>query len=58
MEEQPDWRAHAGFMNELHAEGLIVVGGPLSGTPGKVRPYFEGHGLSHGDPMDCGDYFP
>jgi ectoine hydroxylase-related dioxygenase (phytanoyl-CoA dioxygenase family) len=25
--------------------------------PGKVRPYFEGHGLSPGDPMDC-DYFP
>jgi len=25
--------------------------------PGKVRPYFEGHGLRPGDPMDC-DYFP
>jgi len=25
--------------------------------PGKVRPYFEGHGLKPGDPMDC-DYFP
>jgi len=25
--------------------------------PGKVRPYFEGHGLRPGDSMDC-DYFP
>jgi ectoine hydroxylase-related dioxygenase (phytanoyl-CoA dioxygenase family) len=25
--------------------------------PGKVRPYFEGHGLHPGDSMDC-DYFP
>jgi len=25
--------------------------------PGKVRPYFEGHGLRPGDAMDC-DYFP
>jgi ectoine hydroxylase-related dioxygenase (phytanoyl-CoA dioxygenase family) len=25
--------------------------------PGKVRPYFEGHGLKPGDPMDC-HYFP
>jgi ectoine hydroxylase-related dioxygenase (phytanoyl-CoA dioxygenase family) len=25
--------------------------------PGRVRPYFEGHGLRPGDPMDC-DYFP
>ncbi|MBV8649980.1 MAG: hypothetical protein JO255_00850 [Alphaproteobacteria bacterium] len=33
MEEQAAWRAHADFMNGLHSEGLIVVGGPLAGTP-------------------------
>ena len=32
MEEQPGWRAHADFMNGLHEEGLILVGGPLEGT--------------------------
>ena len=32
MEDQPGWRAHADFMNGLHAEGLIIAGGPLEGT--------------------------
>jgi uncharacterized protein YciI len=33
MEDQPGWRAHADFMNGLHKAGLILVGGPLAGTP-------------------------
>jgi uncharacterized protein YciI len=32
MEEQVDWRAHADFMNELVREGIILLGGPLTGT--------------------------
>src|SRR5205814_4412808 len=30
---QPEWREHADFMNALEAEGLVVLGGPLDGTP-------------------------
>jgi uncharacterized protein YciI len=30
MEEQPDWAAHASFMNGLVDEGFIVLGGPLA----------------------------
>jgi uncharacterized protein YciI len=33
MEDHADWRAHADFMNALLAEGFIVLGGPLEGTP-------------------------
>lgn len=33
LEAQDDWRAHADFMNGLHAEGFIVVGGPLEDGP-------------------------
>jgi len=32
MEEHAGWRAHAEFMNELVADGFIVLGGPLVGT--------------------------
>ena len=32
LELQPDWDAHAAFMDRLHAEGFIVLGGPLEGT--------------------------
>src|ERR1017187_6337452 len=32
LEEQEDWRPHADFMNALHAEGFVVIGGPLEGT--------------------------
>jgi len=32
LEEQAEWRAHADFMNALHAEGFVVLGGPLEGT--------------------------
>jgi len=32
MEGQPEWRAHAAFMNGLGAEGFVVLGGPLEGT--------------------------
>jgi uncharacterized protein YciI len=33
LEEQQAWRAHADFMNALHRDRFIVVGGPLEGTP-------------------------
>jgi hypothetical protein len=29
MEEQAEWREHAVFMNALHRDGVIVLGGPL-----------------------------
>jgi len=32
LEGQDGWRSHADFMNALHAEGFVVVGGPLEGT--------------------------
>jgi len=32
LERQHDWRGHADFMNALHAEGFVVLGGPLEGT--------------------------
>src|SRR5512146_2953544 len=31
MEQQPDWRPHADFMNALLAEGFLRLGGPLAG---------------------------
>ncbi len=30
LEEQSGWPEHAAFMNELEAEGFIVLGGPLA----------------------------
>jgi len=33
MEEQEDWKSHAAFMNALEAEGVVLLGGPLEGTP-------------------------
>ena len=33
MEEQDDWPSHAVFMNALHREGFVVLGGTLEGTP-------------------------
>jgi uncharacterized protein YciI len=32
LEEQPDWGAHASFMNRFESEGFIVLGGPLEGA--------------------------
>lgn len=32
LEGQEDWQPHADFMNALHDEGFIVIGGPLEGT--------------------------
>jgi uncharacterized protein YciI len=32
LEEQPDWGAHASFMNRLERQGFIVLGGPLEGA--------------------------
>jgi uncharacterized protein YciI len=33
LEEQEDWAAHAVFMNSLHRDGFVLLGGPLDGTP-------------------------
>ena len=33
LEGQPDWGAHAAFMNGLAREGFVALGGPLDGTP-------------------------
>jgi uncharacterized protein YciI len=33
MEEQDEWPAHAVFMNALHRDGFVLLGGPLEGTP-------------------------
>jgi uncharacterized protein YciI len=33
LEGQQQWREHADFMNGLAAEGMVVLGGPLEGTP-------------------------
>jgi len=33
LDDQVQWTAHAAFMNGLQKEGLIVLGGPLEGTP-------------------------
>ena len=32
LEGQPEWPAHATFMNGLKSEGFVVLGGPLEGT--------------------------
>lgn len=32
MEDQPDWRLHAEFMDDLYAESFLVLVGPLEGT--------------------------
>jgi uncharacterized protein YciI len=32
MEEQPEWKGHAAFMNALVEEGFVILGGPLDGT--------------------------
>ena len=29
MDEQPGWREHAAFMNQLAEEGFVALGGPL-----------------------------
>lgn len=33
LEQQEDWRGHADFMNGLHEDGFVLLGGPLQGTP-------------------------
>ena len=33
LEGQQEWAAHARFMNELEAQGAVILGGPLEGTP-------------------------
>jgi hypothetical protein len=33
LEEQAEWSSHADFMNALHRDGFILLGGPLDGTP-------------------------
>jgi uncharacterized protein YciI len=32
LEGQVEWRPHADFMNALHAEGFVLLAGPLQGT--------------------------
>jgi uncharacterized protein YciI len=32
LDQQVDWPAHAKFMNALHAEGFVLLGGPLEAT--------------------------
>jgi uncharacterized protein YciI len=32
MEQQDNWVGHAAFMNALHVEGFVALGGPLDGT--------------------------
>ena len=32
LEQQDDWPAHAAFMNALHTDGFVLLGGPLEGT--------------------------
>jgi uncharacterized protein YciI len=32
LEAQPDWTAHAAFMDALADEGFVVLGGPLETT--------------------------
>jgi len=32
MEQQPEWDAHAAFMDHLVEAGVIVLGGPLEGA--------------------------
>ena len=33
LEQQDDWRGHADFMNALHRDCFVLLGGPLEGTP-------------------------
>lgn len=33
LEGQAGWAGHATFMNALAADGFVVLGGPLDGTP-------------------------
>ena len=49
LEAQDAWRAHADFMNVLHAEGIIVIGGPLEDGPDVLHVV---HAESGAD--DCG----
>jgi uncharacterized protein YciI len=32
LEQQPEWQAHADYMDALADEGFIVLGGPIVGT--------------------------
>ena len=32
MEEQACWQEHADFMNALHGDGFVILGGLLTGT--------------------------
>jgi uncharacterized protein YciI len=33
IEAQQGWHSHAAFMDALEAEGFVLLGGPLEGTP-------------------------
>jgi uncharacterized protein YciI len=32
LDGQAEWRPHADFMNRLHAEGFVLLAGPLEGA--------------------------
>jgi hypothetical protein len=54
MEEQEDWSGHAKFMNGLHAEGFVALGGPLEGTSDvllivRAKDAYEIHARLSGD---------
>jgi len=55
LEEQEDWSAHAKFMDALHAEGFVALGGPLEGTSDvllivRARDAHEIHARLSADP--------
>ena len=60
LEDQPDWTAHASFMNGLARDGSVILGGPLEGTP-DVLLVIEAatadavHTLLAGDPWSSND---
>ena len=37
LEQPAGWRAHASFMNGLHRDGLVALGGPFEGISDVVR---------------------
>lgn len=36
MRDQEAWSAHAAFMDQLVSEGLVVLGGPVSGDDSRI----------------------
>jgi hypothetical protein len=60
LESQPEWGAHASFMNALAREGFVILGGPLEGTADVVlivraKTADEVRSRLAGDPWERGD---